>query len=48
MTGRGRERNRGRERYGFDAKIAERIFEDYRDHRRRKPKRTSVLDELFG
>jgi Zn-finger nucleic acid-binding protein len=32
--------------YGFDAKTAERIYSDYRSHRKHK-KRKSFLDELF-
>jgi uncharacterized protein len=45
MTGGG-----GREKkssYGFDARTAERIYSDYRAHKKHK-KRKSVLDELFG
>ena len=45
MTGRGtRKDERG---YGLDVKTAERIYEDYRSHRKHK-KRESFLDELFG
>jgi uncharacterized protein len=32
--------------YGFDAKTADRIYSDYRSHRKHK-KRKSFLDELF-
>ena len=32
--------------YGLDPKIAERIYSDYRSHRKHK-KRKSFLDELF-
>jgi uncharacterized protein len=42
MTGRGRQK----QSYGFDAKTAERIYNDYRAHRKHK-KRKSFLDELF-
>jgi uncharacterized protein len=35
-----------RERYGFDPRQADRLFEDYRSHRKHK-KRKSFLDELF-
>jgi Zn-finger nucleic acid-binding protein len=45
MTGRGKqEKSHG---YGFDAPTAERIYSDYKSHRKHK-KRKSVLDELFG
>ena len=45
MTGHGkREKSHG---YGFDARTAERIYSDYKSHRKHK-KRKSVLDELFG
>jgi Zn-finger nucleic acid-binding protein len=43
MTGQGRPEKK---RYGLDANTAERIYEDYRSHRRHK-KRKSFLDELF-
>ena len=33
--------------YGFDPKTAEKIFSDYRTHRKSK-KRKSLLDDLFG
>jgi Zn-finger nucleic acid-binding protein len=36
----------GREKRGFDAKTAERIYTDYRAHKKHK-KRKSFLDELF-
>ena len=42
MTGRGRP-SRG---YGLDSHTAERIYSDYRTHRKHK-KRKSFLDELF-
>jgi uncharacterized protein len=42
VTGSGREK-RG---YGFDARTAERIYSDYRSHKKHK-KRKSFLDELF-
>lgn len=46
MTGRG---GKPREsRYGFDAHTAERIFDDYRDHKHRhRKRRKSFLEELF-
>jgi uncharacterized protein len=43
MTGGGKEPKRG---YGFDARTAERIYSDYRTHKKHK-KRKSFLDELF-
>jgi uncharacterized protein len=43
MTGSGRERKSS---YGFDARTAERIYSDYRAHKKHK-KRKSFLDELF-
>jgi uncharacterized protein len=44
MTGRGgKEKSQG---YGLDTKTAERIYSDYRSHRKHK-KRKSFLDELF-
>jgi Zn-finger nucleic acid-binding protein len=42
MTGRGRPK----QGYGLDAHTAERIYADYRSHRRHK-KRKSFLEELF-
>ncbi len=42
MTGSGREK-RG---YGFDAKTAEKMYGDYRAHKKQK-KRKSFLDEIF-
>jgi uncharacterized protein len=42
MTGQGR----SEKRYGFDKQTAERIYTDYRSHRKHK-KRKSFLDELF-
>jgi Zn-finger nucleic acid-binding protein len=44
MTGHGK-RSSGKS-YGFDPKTAERIYGDYRAHRKHK-KRKSFLDELF-
>jgi uncharacterized protein len=43
MTGGGKEAKRG---YSFDAHTAERIYSDYRHHKKHK-KRKSFLDELF-
>jgi uncharacterized protein len=43
MTGQDRPEKK---RYGLDANTAERIYKDYRSHRRHK-KRKSFLDELF-
>ena len=43
MTGSGQSSKPG---YGFDAHTAERIYSDYRQHKRHK-KRKSFLDELF-
>jgi uncharacterized protein len=43
MTGSGGERKRS---YGFDSHTAERIYSDYRTHKKHK-KRKSFLDELF-
>ena len=43
MTGRGKDR---KQHYGLDGKTAERIYTDYRSHRKQK-KRKSFLDELF-
>jgi Zn-finger nucleic acid-binding protein len=43
MTAGGKEAKRG---YGFDAHTAERIYSDYRHHKKHK-KRKSFLDELF-
>jgi uncharacterized protein len=43
MTGHGKSHER---RYGLDAKAAQRVYEDYRHHRKHK-KRKSFLDELF-
>ena len=45
MTGHG-EKKPDKQRYGFDAKTSERIYSDYRTHRKHK-KRKSFLDELF-
>ena len=45
MTGHGRKKPS--QSYGFDAKTAEKIFSDYRSHRKHK-KRKSLLDDLFG
>jgi uncharacterized protein len=44
MTGRGK--HGSEKRYGLDGNTAERIFSDYRSHRKHK-KRKSFLDELF-
>jgi len=44
MTGHGKQSS-GKQ-YGFDPKTAERIYTDYRSHRKHK-KRKSFLDELF-
>jgi uncharacterized protein len=44
MTGRGKGKQQG---YGFDAKTAEKIYRDYRSHRKQK-KRKGFLDELLG
>jgi uncharacterized protein len=46
MTGRGKQ-SKSSHGYGFDARTAERIYSDYKAHRKHK-KRKSVLDELFG
>ena len=43
MTGGGKDR---KPRYGFDTHTAERIYSDYRTHKKHK-KRKSFLDELF-
>jgi Zn-finger nucleic acid-binding protein len=43
MTGHGKSCER---QYGLDAKSAQRVYEDYRHHRKHK-KRKSFLDELF-
>jgi uncharacterized protein len=43
MTGHGKSHER---RYGLDPKVAQRVYEDYRHHRKHK-KRKSFLDELF-
>ncbi len=43
MTGGGKEPKRG---YDFDARTADRIYSDYRTHKKHK-KRKSFLDELF-
>ena len=43
MTGGGGRDKRG---YGFDTRTAERIYHDYRAHKKHK-KRKSFLDELF-
>ena len=47
VTGQGHEREHGRERYGFDAQTAQRLFEDYRSHKKQH-KRKSLLNELLG
>ena len=46
MTGRGKHHDRDKG-YGFDARTAERIYSDYKSHRKHK-KRKSVLDDLLG
>ena len=43
MTGSG---SRPKSSYGFDTRTAERIYSDYRSHKKHK-KRKSFLDELF-
>jgi Zn-finger nucleic acid-binding protein len=43
MTGSGKQAKHG---YGFDSRTAERIYHDYRSHKKHK-KRKSFLDELF-
>jgi uncharacterized protein len=43
MTGSGKSSKPG---YGFDTRTAERIYSDYRTHKKHK-KRKSFLDELF-
>jgi hypothetical protein len=43
MTGHGKKHERG---YGLDAKSAQRMYDDYRHHKKHK-KRKSFLDELF-
>jgi Zn-finger nucleic acid-binding protein len=43
MTGGGKAPNQG---YGFDRKTAEKIYSEYRAHKKHK-KRKSFLDELF-
>ncbi len=40
----GQDRSRG---YGIDRHTAERMYSDYKSHRRHKKKRKSFLDELF-
>jgi uncharacterized protein len=42
MTG----RDRPREEYGFDKRTAERMYHDYRAHKKQR-KRKSFLDDLF-
>jgi Zn-finger nucleic acid-binding protein len=44
MTGRGKS---NKQSYGLDLKTAERVYSDYKSHRKHK-KRKSVLDDLFG
>ena len=49
MTGHGKQssgKQSSGKQYGFDPKTAERIYTDYRSHRKHK-KRKSFLDELF-
>ena len=43
MTGGGKEQKSS---YGFDTRTAEKIYSDYRQHKKQK-KRKSFLDELF-
>jgi Zn-finger nucleic acid-binding protein len=43
MTGQG-EREK---RYGLDTQTAQRMYSDYRSHRKHKKKRKGFLDELF-
>ena len=43
MTGNGKSRE---PQYGFDPKTAQRVYQDYRHHKKHK-KRKSFLDELF-
>ncbi|HTE60944.1 MAG TPA: zf-TFIIB domain-containing protein [Solirubrobacteraceae bacterium] len=43
MTGNGKSRER---QYGLDPKSAQHVYDDYRQHRKQK-KRKSFLDELF-
>ena len=45
LTGRGKP-DRSDKRYGLDPREAERIYTDYRSHRKQK-KRKSFLDDLF-
>ena len=47
MTGHGRKPAAKQEDYGFDRQTAERIYTDYRSHKKHKKKRKSFLDELF-
>jgi len=47
MTGRGGKQSKSSQNYGFDPKMAEKIYSDYRTHRKSK-KRKSMLDDLFG
>jgi len=46
MTGHGKP-SKSSQSYGFDTKTAEKIYSDYRSHRKTK-KRKSMLDDLFG
>jgi Zn-finger nucleic acid-binding protein len=46
MTGKGGSHDRERQRYGLDVKSAEKLYSDYRSHKKHK-KRKSFLDDLF-
>jgi Zn-finger nucleic acid-binding protein len=46
VTGHGKQKS-SRSQYGLDKQMAERIYSDYRSHRKHK-KRKSFLDELLG
>ena len=46
VTGHGKQKSQ-RSHYGLDKQMAERIYSDYRSHRKHK-KRKSFLDELLG
>jgi uncharacterized protein len=43
MTGEGK----SEKRYGLDTQTAQRMYSDYRSHRKHKKKRKGFLDELF-
>jgi Zn-finger nucleic acid-binding protein len=38
---------RSQERYGFDRKAAERMYDDYRSHKHQKKRKKSLFEELF-